>query len=131
MPSLLLAILASFPSLPRFRPRRVRSGGEDGSSAEDSNGLNHRGSLFHHEDAPSALPKPRALGWPWTCQPISRTPPPPGLHSARFAAIGGDPRPLEPDLQRGVEREPKGLVWCLTHRVCTSAASSSRPNPHQ
>src|SRR3972149_10747958 len=76
-------------------------------------------------------PNPPARGCPWTCQPISRTPPPPGLHSARFVAIGSDPRPLELDLQRGVEREPKGLVWCLTHWGRTSAASSSRPNPHQ
>src|SRR3990170_8196841 len=66
MPSLLLAILASFPSLPRFRPRRVRSGGEDGSSAEDSNGLNHRGRFSHHEDAegdpPAAIRHPVGAG---------------------------------------------------------------------
>jgi len=30
------------------------------------------------------------------------------------AAIGGEPRSLELDLQRGVEREPKGLVCGLT-----------------
>ncbi len=46
-------------------------------------------------------------------------------------AIGGNPRSLELDLQRGVERELKGLVWRLTHWVCTSTASSSRSNPHR
>jgi hypothetical protein len=33
------------------------------------------------------------------------------------ATIGGDPRSLEIDLQRGVERELKGLVLFVTHWV--------------
>jgi len=42
------------------------------------------------------------------------------------AAIGGDPRSLEIDLERGVERELKGLVLFVTHSVWASGASSSR-----
>ena len=42
------------------------------------------------------------------------------------AAIGGDPRSLELDLQCGVERELKGLVCGLTHWVSASAPSSAR-----
>jgi hypothetical protein len=47
------------------------------------------------------------------------------------AAIGGDSRSLELDLQRHAERELKGLVCRLTHWVSASAPSSSRANPHQ
>ena len=47
------------------------------------------------------------------------------------AAIGGNPGSLELDLQRGVERELKGLVLGFTHWVCTSPAQSSRSNPYQ
>jgi hypothetical protein len=42
------------------------------------------------------------------------------------ATVGGDPRPLEIDLQGSVEGELKGLVLFLTHRVLTSGASSAR-----
>ena len=37
------------------------------------------------------------------------------------AAVRSDPRTLEVDLQRAVERELKGLFLCLTHRRATSA----------
>ena len=33
--------------------------------------------------------------------------------------IGSEPRPLEIDLQRGVEGKLKGLILYLTHWVCT------------
>ena len=45
------------------------------------------------------------------------------------AAIGGDPRSLELDLQCGVERELKGLVCGLTHWVSASAPSSGARKP--
>jgi len=47
------------------------------------------------------------------------------------AAVGGDPRALELDPEPGVEGELQGLVLCFTHRMRTSAASSSRSNPHR
>ena len=47
------------------------------------------------------------------------------------AAVGGDPRSLEIDLQRSVEGELKWPVLSLTHWVLTSGASSSRSNPHE
>ena len=46
------------------------------------------------------------------------------------AAVGSDPRSLELDLQRRVERELEGLVLGVTQWVRTSPASSSRANPH-
>jgi hypothetical protein len=45
--------------------------------------------------------------------------------------IRGDPRSLEIDLQRGVERELKWLVLFVTHGVWTSGASSLHSNPHK
>src|SRR5450759_3077838 len=47
------------------------------------------------------------------------------------AAIGSDSRSLEIDLQGSIEEELKGMVLFLTHWVCTSKASSPRPNPHK
>jgi len=47
------------------------------------------------------------------------------------AAVGGDARPLEIDLERGIERELKRLVLPLTQWVLTSGSSSSPSRPHE
>jgi hypothetical protein len=47
------------------------------------------------------------------------------------AAVGSDAGTLEIDLQRGVERELKGLILLLTHWLYTSKVSSLRLDPHE
>jgi len=47
------------------------------------------------------------------------------------ATVGGDPRALEFDAEPGVEREQKGRVLCVTHRMQTSVTSPSRANPYR
>src|ERR1019366_5025537 len=53
------------------------------------------------------------------------------LPNQNQAAVGGDPRSLEIDLQRTIERELKWLILSLTHRVWPSRASLSRSNLHK
>jgi hypothetical protein len=48
------------------------------------------------------------------------------LANKNQAAAGGDPRSLEIDLQRSVERELEWSILFLTYWVFTSGASSSR-----
>ncbi len=45
-------------------------------------------------------------------------------------AVGGDPRALEIDLQKTVERELKRLAIFVTHSVSPSVAHTMRSNPH-
>jgi hypothetical protein len=45
------------------------------------------------------------------------------------ATIGGHPRSMEIDLERGVEGELKELILYLTHWVLTSGAFAPRSDP--
>ena len=47
------------------------------------------------------------------------------------ATVGGYSRSLEIDLQRGVERELKGLVLLFTHWVQASGVYFAPSNPHE
>jgi hypothetical protein len=47
------------------------------------------------------------------------------------AAVGSNAGTLEIDLERGVERELKGLILFLTHWVSSSGTSSLRSNPYE
>ena len=45
-------------------------------------------------------------------------------------AVGGDPRALEIDLHKSIERELKRLAILVTHSVSPSMAHLMRSNPH-
>ena len=52
------------------------------------------------------------------------------LPNQNQTSIRGDPRSLEIDLQRGIERELKGLALALTRWVWPSSVPSSRSAPY-